>query len=170
MAPIETQNPIRGGLHHRILLSNFFAQPEALAFGKTEEEVAKELGEQASNQALLKSKVFEGNRPTNSILFQKLTPKTLGEAPRAVDGFVCGTEDVVWLFRFAHCHVRAQDLCARVHLGHQLVRCVAVPLLLPPPPLLFPYKSLIPHAFIETDQMGVEACHFHIPHLCMSGN
>ena len=78
MAPIETQNPIRGGLHHRILLSNFFAQPEALAFGKTEEEVAKELGEQASNQALLKSKVFEGNRPTNSILFQKLTPKTLG--------------------------------------------------------------------------------------------
>ncbi|KWU41093.1 glucose-6-phosphate isomerase [Rhodotorula sp. JG-1b] len=78
LAPIETQNPIRGGLHHRILLSNFFAQPEALAFGKTEEEVAKELGEQASNQALLKSKVFEGNRPTNSILFQKLTPKTLG--------------------------------------------------------------------------------------------
>ncbi|GAA5984614.1 hypothetical protein JCM10908_003425 [Rhodotorula pacifica] len=78
LAPIETQNPIRGGLHHKILLSNFFAQPEALAFGKTEEEVAKELGEQASNQALLKSKVFEGNRPTNSILFQKLTPRTLG--------------------------------------------------------------------------------------------
>ncbi|GAA5971625.1 hypothetical protein JCM8115_005884 [Rhodotorula mucilaginosa] len=78
LAPIETQNPIRGGLHHRILLSNFFAQPEALAFGKSEEEVAKELGEQASNEALLKSKVFEGNRPTNSILFQKLTPKTLG--------------------------------------------------------------------------------------------
>lgn len=81
LAPIETQNPVRGGLHHKILLSNFFAQPEALAFGKSEDEVRKELGEQASNEALLKSKVFEGNRPTNSIMFQKLTPRTLG-APR----------------------------------------------------------------------------------------
>ncbi|BGP57871.1 glucose-6-phosphate isomerase [Rhodotorula sphaerocarpa] len=78
LAPIETQNPVRGGLHHKILLSNFFAQPEALAFGKSEDEVRKELGEQASNEALLKSKVFEGNRPTNSIMFQKLTPRTLG--------------------------------------------------------------------------------------------
>jgi len=78
LAPIETQNPIRNGLHHRILLSNFFAQPEALAFGKDEETVRKELGEQAENEALRKSKVFEGNRPTNSVLFQKLTPKTLG--------------------------------------------------------------------------------------------
>lgn len=79
LAPIESQNPIRNNLHHEILLSNFFAQPEALAFGKDEETVAQELGEQKSNEALLKSKVFEGNRPTNSILFQKLTPKTLGE-------------------------------------------------------------------------------------------
>ncbi len=78
LAPIETQNPVRGGVHHEILLSNFFAQPEALAFGKDEATVAKELGAEASNEALLKSKVFEGNRPTNSILFQKLTPKTLG--------------------------------------------------------------------------------------------
>lgn len=84
LAPIETQNPIRNGLHHEILLSNFFAQPEALAFGKTEDQVRKELGEQASNEALLKSKVFEGNRPTNSILFKKLTPKTLGECERIV--------------------------------------------------------------------------------------
>jgi len=79
LAPVETQNPIRGGVHHEILLSNFFAQPEALAFGKDEAAVKEELGAQASNEALLKSKVFEGNRPTNSILFQKLTPKTLGE-------------------------------------------------------------------------------------------
>ncbi|KAK4698555.1 glucose-6-phosphate isomerase, partial [Phenoliferia sp. Uapishka_3] len=79
LAPIESQNPIRNGLHHEILLSNFFAQPEALAFGKSEAEVVKELGpEGAKNEALVKSKVFEGNRPTNSILFQKLTPKTLG--------------------------------------------------------------------------------------------
>jgi len=79
LAPIETQNPIRGGLHHEILLSNFFAQPEALAFGKDEATVVKELGPAAAaNEALKKAKVFEGNRPTNSILFQKLTPKTLG--------------------------------------------------------------------------------------------
>jgi len=78
LAPVKTKNPIRGGVHHEILLSNFFAQPEALAFGKSEEEVSKELGAQASNQALLKSKVFEGNRPTNSIMFDELTPATLG--------------------------------------------------------------------------------------------
>ncbi|GAA5979634.1 hypothetical protein JCM11641_007896 [Rhodosporidiobolus odoratus] len=78
LAPIESQNPIRDNLHHKILLSNFFAQPEALAFGKDEAAVRKELGEQAENEALRKSKVFEGNRPTNSILFQKLTPRTLG--------------------------------------------------------------------------------------------
>lgn len=41
IAPATTHNPIRNSLHHRILLSNFFAQPEALAFGKTEEEVRK---------------------------------------------------------------------------------------------------------------------------------
>ncbi|KAL8286888.1 hypothetical protein RQP46_003894 [Phenoliferia psychrophenolica] len=80
LAPIESQNPLRNGLHHEILLSNFFAQPEALAFGKTEGEVVAELAgtDGAKNEALVKSKVFEGNRPTNSILFQKLTPKTLG--------------------------------------------------------------------------------------------
>lgn len=51
----------------------------ALAFGKTEEQVIKELGPKASqNSALVKSKIFEGNRPTNSIMFQKLTPGTLG--------------------------------------------------------------------------------------------
>ncbi|CAD6565665.1 MAG: glucose-6-phosphate isomerase [Cyphobasidiales sp. Tagirdzhanova-0007] len=78
LAPVQTLNPVSEGAHHRILLSNFFAQPEALAFGKTEEAVKKDLGNDASNVALLKSKVFEGNKPTNSIMFQKLTPATLG--------------------------------------------------------------------------------------------
>lgn len=51
----------------------------ALAFGKTEQQVIEELGPKASeNSALVKSKIFEGNRPTNSIMFQKLTPGTLG--------------------------------------------------------------------------------------------
>jgi glucose-6-phosphate isomerase len=77
IAPCTTHNPIAHSLHHRILLSNFFAQPEALAFGKTEEEVRKELGSGAS-EALVKSKVFEGNRPSNSILFPLMTPATLG--------------------------------------------------------------------------------------------
>ncbi len=80
LAPVETQNPL--GEHHAILLSNFFAQTEALMKGKTEAEVKAELQEQgmggAQADALVPHKVFEGNRPTNSILFQKLTPRTLG--------------------------------------------------------------------------------------------
>lgn len=50
----------------------------ALAFGKTESQVREELGSASSNAALVKSKIFEGNKPTNSIMFQKLTPGTLG--------------------------------------------------------------------------------------------
>ncbi|KAH8076003.1 glucose-6-phosphate isomerase [Cristinia sonorae] len=94
LAPATTHNPIHNSLHHRILLSNFFAQPEALAFGKTEEEVRKELGAGAS-EPLVKSKVFEGNRPSNSILFPKLTPATLG-ALIALYEHKIFTQGVVW--------------------------------------------------------------------------
>ncbi|MDW8020262.1 MAG: glucose-6-phosphate isomerase [Chloroherpetonaceae bacterium] len=80
LAPCQTHNPI--GNHHEILLSNFFAQTEALMRGKTEAEVEAELQAQGLKGAALKKllphKVFEGNRPTNSILFKKLTPRTLG--------------------------------------------------------------------------------------------
>ncbi|KAF8325893.1 glucose-6-phosphate isomerase [Cantharellus anzutake] len=76
IAPATSLNPLPIN-HHRILLSNFFAQPEALAFGKTEEQVRKELGANAS-EALIRSKVFEGNRPSNSILFPISTPRILG--------------------------------------------------------------------------------------------
>lgn len=93
IAPIESHNPL--GEHHDILLSNFFAQPEALAFGKSEEEVAAELGSKASNQALLKSKVFPGNRPTNSIMVQKITPKTLG-AMIAMYEHKIATQGFIW--------------------------------------------------------------------------
>ncbi|KAG8960274.1 glucose-6-phosphate isomerase [Tulasnella sp. 419] len=79
IAPATSHNPLPAANHHRILLSNYFAQPEALAFGKTEEQVKQELGSGAS-EALVKSKVFEGNRPSNSILFPLLTPSTLGES------------------------------------------------------------------------------------------
>ncbi|PPQ78249.1 hypothetical protein CVT25_011708, partial [Psilocybe cyanescens] len=79
LAPATTHNPIAHSKHHRILLSNFFAQPEALAFGKTEAEVRKELGTAAEgNEALVKSKVFAGNRPSTSIMFPLLTPGVLG--------------------------------------------------------------------------------------------
>jgi len=80
IAPAESNNPI--GDHHRILLSNFFAQTEALMRGKSKAEARSELeGQGVSGEALeqlLPHKVFEGNRPTNSILFRRLDPKTLG--------------------------------------------------------------------------------------------
>jgi glucose-6-phosphate isomerase len=80
LAPIETQNPM--GEHHKILLSNFFAQTEALMKGKTEDEARAELVatgmDRAAVEKLLPHKVFEGNRPTNAIFFKELDPKTLG--------------------------------------------------------------------------------------------
>ncbi|GFO24988.1 glucose-6-phosphate isomerase, partial [Plakobranchus ocellatus] len=78
----ETLNPIQNGLHQQILLSNFLAQTEALMRGKTEAEVEAELrasGMGDKQVALIKPhKVFEGNRPSNSIIYQKLTPFNLG--------------------------------------------------------------------------------------------
>ncbi|KAG1762516.1 Glc-6-P isomerase [Suillus occidentalis] len=94
IAPATSHNPIANSKHHRILLSNYFAQPEALAFGKTEEEVRKELGSGAS-EALVKSKVFEGNRPSNSILFPLMTPRTLG-ALIALYEHKIFTQGVIW--------------------------------------------------------------------------
>ena len=70
------------GDHHAKLLSNFFAQTEALAFGKDEEMVVAELKKSGKSQEeidfLTAFKIFEGNRPTNSILYEVLTPKVLG--------------------------------------------------------------------------------------------
>jgi glucose-6-phosphate isomerase len=80
LAPAQSQNPI--GDHHAKLLANFFAQTEALMMGKTEEEAAQELREQGKSDEEIKRlapfKTFQGNKPTNSILFEKLTPRTLG--------------------------------------------------------------------------------------------
>ena len=65
--------------HHDILMSNFFAQPEALMKGKTDQEVKEELSaDDQADTALVASKIFDGNKPSNSFLFQKLTPRTLG--------------------------------------------------------------------------------------------
>jgi len=80
LAPAISYNQI--GDHHSILLSNFFAQTEALLNGKTETEVVNELKKDGKGdeeiQKLLPHKIFKGNRPTNSILFRKLTPRVLG--------------------------------------------------------------------------------------------
>jgi glucose-6-phosphate isomerase len=80
LAPAISHNPI--GEHHNMLLSNFFAQTEALLYGKTKKEVIEELRKEGKEDAeidkLYPHKVFEGNKPTNSILFKKLTPRVLG--------------------------------------------------------------------------------------------
>ena len=80
LAPAISHNPI--GQHHQMLLSNFFAQTEALMNGKTREVVEEELVKAGKTQAeineLAPFKVFTGNRPTNSIMFKLLTPRTLG--------------------------------------------------------------------------------------------
>jgi glucose-6-phosphate isomerase len=94
LAPATSHNPLRGSRHHRILLCNYFAQPEALAFGKTEEQVRKEAGPNAT-EALIKSKVFEGNRPSNSIIFPQLTPATLGSLIALYEHKIF-TQGVVW--------------------------------------------------------------------------
>ncbi len=80
IAPAKTHNPI--GDHHQKLLSNFFAQTEALAFGKTAEEVKAEFEKAGKTWDEVKDivpfKVFQGNKPTNSILLQEITPFSLG--------------------------------------------------------------------------------------------
>jgi len=115
LAPVETKNPV--GRHHPMLLSNFFAQTEALMLGKTEAEVRAELEEEGLSgeelEALLPHKVFPGNRPTNSILFQKLTPHTLG-ALIAMYEHKTFVQCVIW-------GVNAYDQWG-VELGKQLAR------------------------------------------------
>jgi glucose-6-phosphate isomerase len=80
LAPAISHNPV--GQHHQILLSNFFAQTEALMLGKTEAEVTAELEKAGLSQEYIaaygRNRVFTGNRPTTSILFKKLTPRVLG--------------------------------------------------------------------------------------------
>ncbi|MEL6721020.1 MAG: glucose-6-phosphate isomerase, partial [Bacteroidota bacterium] len=78
IAHAKSHNPI--GDHHQKLISNFFAQTEALMMGKTEAEVVAELEGKPQEEIdrVRKFKVFEGNRPSNSILIKKLTPRTLG--------------------------------------------------------------------------------------------
>ncbi|MBV8217495.1 MAG: glucose-6-phosphate isomerase [Solirubrobacterales bacterium] len=85
----KTLNPLRD--HHDLLMSNVFAQAEALAFGKTEEEVRAE----GTPENVVPHKVMEGNRPTNTILAERLTPHTLGSLVALYEHSVF-TQGVVW--------------------------------------------------------------------------
>ena len=85
----KTLNPLRD--HHDLLMSNVFAQAEALAFGKTEDEVRAE----GTPENVIPHKVMEGNRPTNTILAERLTPRTLGSLVALYEHSVF-TQGVVW--------------------------------------------------------------------------
>jgi glucose-6-phosphate isomerase len=126
LAPIETQNPL--GEHHPILLSNFFAQTEALMKGKTPDEARAELvKEKRSAQeidALVPHKTFPGNRPSSSILFQKLTPRTLGMLIAMYEHKIF-TQGVIW-------GVNSFDQWG-VELGKQLAKVILPELKTPGP-------------------------------------
>jgi glucose-6-phosphate isomerase len=82
-------NPL--GRHHDMLLANVFAQTEALAFGKTREEVKAE----GTPESLVPHRVFQGNRPSNTILAERLTPETLGKLVALYEHSVF-TQGVIW--------------------------------------------------------------------------
>ena len=117
IAPVNSQNPI--GDHHEKLLSNFFAQTEALLLGKTKEEVQEELQQSGMNEndieALLPHKIFEGNRPSNSIMFNKLTPFALGQLIALYEHKIY-VQSVIW-------DVNAFDQWG-VELGKQLAKSI----------------------------------------------
>jgi glucose-6-phosphate isomerase len=117
LVPVESQNPT--GEHHEILLSNFFAQTEALMKGKTDDEVRAELtGSGLSDEAierLVPHKRFEGNRPTNSIVVQKLTPRTLGSLIALYEHKIF-VQGVVW-------NINSFDQWG-VELGKQLAKVI----------------------------------------------
>jgi glucose-6-phosphate isomerase len=89
IAFVEALNPL--GRHHDILMANVFAQAEALAFGRTPEQVRAE----GAPERLVPHRVFEGNRPSNTILAARLTPETLGKLVALYEHSVF-TQGVIW--------------------------------------------------------------------------
>ena len=115
LAPINSKNPI--GQHHSILLSNFFAQTEALMLGKTEDEVRAELVREGLEgealERLVPHKIFPGNKPSNAILFDRLTPEMLGSLIAMYEHKIF-VQSVIW-------NVNAYDQWG-VELGKQLAK------------------------------------------------
>jgi glucose-6-phosphate isomerase len=85
----QSLNPL--GRHHDLLMANVFAQTEALAFGKTEDQVRAE----GTPESLLPHRVFEGNRPTTTILAERLTPEALGALVALYEHSVF-TQGAIW--------------------------------------------------------------------------
>lgn len=116
LAPVHTQNPLPRD-HHVLLLSNFFAQTEALMNGKSAEAVRAELTSAKMSEEeierLLPHRVFSGNRPSNSIMFDRLTPHTLGQLIAAYEHKIF-TQGVIW-------NVNSFDQWG-VELGKQLAK------------------------------------------------
>ncbi|MEZ4516133.1 MAG: glucose-6-phosphate isomerase [Chloroflexota bacterium] len=117
LAPAQSQNPL--GDHHMLLVSNFLAQTEALMRGKTAEEVRAELADQDVTgdhlELLVRAKTFTGNRPTNSLLFKKLTPGTLGMLIALYEHKIF-TQGVIW-------NINSFDQMG-VELGKQLAKTI----------------------------------------------
>ncbi len=126
LAPIQSHNPLNH--HHEILLSNCFAQTEALMKGKTEDEARAELERDGLDEdrirMLLPHKVFPGNRPTNTILFRKLTPRTLGSLIALYEHKIF-VQGIVW-------NINSFDQWG-VELGKQLAQRIQPELLDPHP-------------------------------------
>jgi glucose-6-phosphate isomerase len=117
LMPVHSQNPI--GEHHTLLASNCFAQTEALMRGKTAEEARAELVRSgiaaARVELLVAHKVFEGNRPTNTILFDRLTPRTLGRLIALYEHKIF-VQGVIW-------NINSYDQWG-VELGKQLANAI----------------------------------------------
>ena len=117
LAPVQSLNPL--GEHHPILISHFLAQTEALMKGKTEAEVRAELAASGlSGQQLEKlgpAKTFKGNKPSNSFLFKKLTPETLGSLIALYEHKIF-TQGVIW-------NINSFDQMG-VELGKHLARAI----------------------------------------------
>jgi glucose-6-phosphate isomerase len=119
IAPAQSLNPINNGLHHKILLSNFLAQTEALMAGKSADQARQELQKQGLQgealEKILPHKVFEGNRPTNSIVVKRITPFTLGVLIALYEHKIF-TQGVIW-------NINSFDQWG-VELGKQLAKAI----------------------------------------------
>jgi glucose-6-phosphate isomerase len=117
LAAAQSHNPL--GEHHPILLSNFFAQTEALMKGKTPEEVRTELSQTgltgAELEGLVAAKTFPGNKPTNSFLYPKLTPAVLGSLIALYEHKIF-TQGAIW-------DINSFDQMG-VELGKQLAKAI----------------------------------------------
>jgi glucose-6-phosphate isomerase len=118
---VQTLNPL--GIHHDLLMSNFFAQTEALAMGKTAEQVKAD----GVADTLVSARTFEGNHPTNTLLLERLTPETLGKLVALYEHkvFVQGT---IW-------HINSFDQWG-VELGKVLAKRITPELTAPTEPKL----------------------------------